>query len=69
MGIMAEGNAYQDLKEKIKAKSKQLGFILAGVTSCEPSAHFNIFKEWLDQNKHGSMNYLAEDRSSRRSRR
>jgi hypothetical protein len=27
MGIMADNNALQDLKEKIKIKSRQLGFI------------------------------------------
>ena len=52
-----------DLKQAIKEKSRQLGFTLAGVTSCEPPAHYNIFEAWLDQNKHGSMNYLAEERS------
>ncbi len=56
----------KDLKEKIKAKSKQLGFTLAGVASCEPPAHYNIFEEWLGQNKHGTMNYLAEERSRTR---
>ncbi|MBK8421011.1 tRNA epoxyqueuosine(34) reductase QueG [Candidatus Villigracilis saccharophilus] len=51
------------LKQAIKQKARQLGFILAGVTSFEPPAHYNIFEEWLDQNKHGTMNYLAEERS------
>ncbi|MBK9207032.1 MAG: tRNA epoxyqueuosine(34) reductase QueG [Anaerolineales bacterium] len=54
------------LTQAIKEKSRQLGFILAGVTSCEPPTHYNIFEEWLDQNKHGTMNYLAEDRSRTR---
>ncbi|MBI3170862.1 MAG: tRNA epoxyqueuosine(34) reductase QueG [Chloroflexi bacterium] len=54
------------MKEKIKIKSKQLGFILAGVTSCAPPAHFNIFQEWLDANHHATMDYLASDRSRSR---
>jgi epoxyqueuosine reductase len=53
----------KDLKEKIKIKSKQLGFILTGVTSCESPAHYDIFEQWLGENKHGTMNYLAEERS------
>lgn len=40
-----------------------MGFILAGVAACEPPAHYNIFEEWLAQNKHGNMQYLAEERS------
>jgi epoxyqueuosine reductase len=52
-----------DLKEKIKDKAKQLGFILAGVTSCEPPAHYKTFEEWLNAGRHGTMNYLAEERS------
>ena len=52
-----------DLKQAIKEKARQLGFVLAGVAACEPPAHYNIFEEWLNQNKHGTMNYLAEERS------
>jgi len=51
------------LKQAIKQKARQLGFILAGVSSFEPPTDYNIFEEWLDQNKHGTMNYLAEERS------
>ena len=56
----------KDLKEKIKAKSKQLGFILAGVTSSEPPAHYSVFESWLNADMHGTMNYLAEERSRTR---
>ena len=52
-----------DLKQAIKDKARQLGFILAGVTSCEPPAHYGMFEEWLHQNRHGNMQYLAEERS------
>ena len=52
-----------DLKQAIKDKARQLGFILAGVTSSEPPAHYNVFEKWLNQNMHGTMDYLAEDRS------
>jgi len=51
------------LKQAIKEKARQLGFALAGVTSSEPPAHYNIFEEWLKQSKHGTMQYLAEERS------
>ena len=51
------------LKQAIKEKARQLGFILAGVTSSEPPQHFNIFENWLNEGKHGNMQYLAEERS------
>lgn len=51
------------LKKAIKEKARQLGFILAGVTSPQPPAHHPIFEEWLNKNMHGSMHYLAEERN------
>ena len=54
------------LKDKIKIKSKQLGFILAGVTTPEPPPHYSTFENWLVQNQHGTMNYLADERSRAR---
>jgi epoxyqueuosine reductase len=54
------------LKQDIKDKARQLGFILAGVTSCTPPAHYPIFEEWLNKGFHGAMNYLAEERSRTR---
>jgi epoxyqueuosine reductase len=56
-------STHPGLKEKIKTKSKQLGFILAGVASCEPPTHYSNFEEWLAEGNHGTMNYLAEERS------
>ncbi|MBL8062867.1 MAG: tRNA epoxyqueuosine(34) reductase QueG, partial [Anaerolineales bacterium] len=47
-------------------KSRQLGFILAGVTSFEPPARFDIFEGWLNKNRHGTMEYLASERSRSR---
>lgn len=54
------------LKNSIKAKARQLGFALAGVTSAAPPEGFNIFQEWLDQNQYGAMEYLANERSRTR---
>ena len=52
-----------DLKERIKTKAIQLGFILAGVTTPEPPPHYSTFENWLAQGYHGQMDYLASDRS------
>ncbi|HET9915330.1 MAG TPA: hypothetical protein VFQ13_25795, partial [Anaerolineales bacterium] len=52
-----------DLKQRIKNKARQLGFILAGVTTPEPPPHYSVFEKWIAQGHHGTMNYLAEERS------
>jgi epoxyqueuosine reductase len=51
-----------DLKQAIKEKSRQLGFILTGVTSSDPPAHYAFFQSWLDANHHGTMEYLKNDK-------
>jgi epoxyqueuosine reductase len=56
----------KDLKERIKIKSKQLGFTLAGVTTPEPPLHLSVFEDWLKQGRHASMGYLAEGRAHAR---
>jgi len=54
------------LEQSIKEKARQLGFILAGVTSCNSPSHYPKFEKWLVEGKHGTMNYLAEERSRTR---
>src|SRR5918993_5640598 len=55
-----------DLKERIKEKARQLGFVLAGVTTPEPPPHYSTFENWLAQGQHGTMGYLADERSQTR---
>ena len=52
-----------DIKETIKDKARQLGFSLAGVTIPEPPPHYSTFENWLAQGHHGTMDYLASERS------
>jgi epoxyqueuosine reductase len=52
-----------DIKKAIKEKARQLGFLLAGVTTPEPPPHYSTFENWLAQGHHGTMDYLAGDRS------
>src|SRR5215211_960325 len=56
----------EDLKERIKARSSQLGFILAGVTTPDPPPHYATFEHWLAQGRQGTMDYLATERSRAR---
>jgi epoxyqueuosine reductase len=52
-----------DLKQSIKDKARQLGFVLAGVTLPEPPPHTSTFEQWLAQGHHGTMSYLATDKA------
>ena len=62
----SSSNKLTGLTQAIKDKARQLGFCLAGVTSSESSAHFDILQGWLDSNHHGTMDYLASERSRSR---
>ncbi len=56
----------RDLKQNIKDKARQLGFILTGVTLPDPPPHYSTFENWLAQGRHGKMDYLAAERSRAR---
>lgn len=56
----------QDLKQIVKDKARQLGFILAGVTTPDPPPHYSTFEHWLAQGFHGNMNYLATEKARAR---
>jgi epoxyqueuosine reductase len=56
----------QDLTQAIKDKARQLGFVLAGVTTPEPPPHYSTFETWLAKGHHGTMDYLATERSRAR---
>jgi len=53
-------------KQDIKNEARRLGFTLAGVTTPEPPSHLSTFERWLDAGRHGSMDYLANERSRTR---
>lgn len=50
----------------IKEHARQLGFLLAGITTPEPPAHFDVYQRWLKAGHHGQMTYLAEERALER---
>lgn len=54
------------LKLSLKTEAQRLGFDLFGVTSAEPPQTFPAYLRWLDQGRHGSMQYLAVDRAVER---
>jgi len=54
------------LKQAILNETRRLGFLLTGVTTPDPPPHLSAFENWLAQERHASMDYLASDRSRTR---
>ena len=55
------------LTSRIKEQARELGFGLVGVASVEASAHMDLYREWVEDGRHGDMGYLArEDAVARR---
>jgi epoxyqueuosine reductase len=52
-----------NLKTVIKQEAFRLGFTLAGVTTCDPLPHLDVFETWLEEGRQGEMSYLATPRS------
>ena len=51
---------YQELVEKIKGWGEELGFSQLGITDIDLSAHEAALTQWLDNNYHGNMDYMAK---------
>ena len=65
-------NSYPDQTNPIDAKAfkkraqvlaAEMGFGLFGVTNPNPPNHLNVYEDWLRQDRHGTMNYLASERA------
>lgn len=50
---------YQELVEKIKGWGKDLGFSQLGITDIDLSKHEKALEQWLANNYHGNMDYMA----------
>jgi len=51
------------LKQSILEEAHRLGFVLAGVTTPDPTPHGKFFEDWLARGHHADMAYLATDRA------
>jgi epoxyqueuosine reductase len=54
------------LIEKLKDHSRSLGFAFCGITSPEPPSHITEYENWIANNMHGEMHYMATDRARER---
>lgn len=55
------------LTTELKNKARQLGFSMAGVVAARPGKRLDAYLEWIAQEMHGQMGYLARpDRLIRR---
>ncbi len=49
------------LTEAVKARARELGFDLVGVTGAEPSAFAEEYRDWIAQGYAGEMDYLTRN--------
>ena len=53
------------LEEQIKARARDIGFDLVGITTAQPPQHSQHLREWLAKDFHGEMGYLARNADKR----
>jgi epoxyqueuosine reductase len=56
------------LSQAVKNEAQRLGFSLAGITTPESPPHWSAYENWLAVGRHGSMEYLANERARQRRR-
>ena len=45
----------------VKARARELGFEVCGVTSADPSRHAAFYREWIAEGKAGEMSWLGRE--------
>ena len=57
-----QGSSLPDLSEKIKEKTRELGFDICGIARSRPLMEYRpILEEWIGAGMHDRMNFLARD--------
>ena len=54
------------LVEKLKDHSRSLGFAFCGITTPKPPPHITEYENWIADEMHGEMHYMATDRAHER---
>ncbi len=62
---MADQERSPSLKSRIVAEAQRLGFELVGVTTPEPPPHLDVYQDWLDEGRHGTMDWMGRERAQR----
>jgi epoxyqueuosine reductase len=58
----------QELKARLLARAKDLGFTLAGVTTPDPPESFARFESWIEEGEFAGMDWMASEKSLSRRR-
>ena len=53
------------LERQIKARARDIGFDLVGITTAQPPQHSQHLQQWLAKGFHGKMGYLARNADKR----
>ncbi len=61
-----ENAAAKALASEIKIEAKRIGFSLAGITSPDPPAHYEVYEAWLSQGHHAGMEYMSREGARQR---
>jgi len=65
--VEGQGVPRVTITTRVKEHARGLGFGLVGVASVEPSDHLDLYRRWVEDGRHGEMEYLArEDAVARR---
>src|SRR4051812_22345631 len=59
MTMLAPTLTPSQLAAEIKQRARALGFDLVGICDASPSRYRDYFRQWLDQGRAGTMDYLA----------
>ena len=55
-----------ELAQALKNHARQLGFVLAGITTPQRPAHYETYLRWIERGDHADMAYLADERAIER---
>jgi epoxyqueuosine reductase len=54
------------LTQAVKARARELGFALVGVTTPDPPPHLDVYERWLEAGRQGEMTYLGTEGARQR---
>ncbi len=55
----------ESLESQLKAKARELGFGLVGITDAAPPLSYEAYRQWVADGHHGTMSYMARSHELR----